>query len=119
MKTLLPKIVNRTPKFLTDVKFHLFVAYCLKNSFSNSDAQKLVTNQKLYSWFNKQVSMLEDEFLYAVSNGKILNQSPMELYGLYYFRISKVKQLTPMRILNGIRKVNSKTVLEYYNTCLN
>ena len=120
MKKLVPQIVNRTPKFIEKVKFDLFIAFCLSKSFSSLDAQYLVINKKLYRWFNKQIAMLEDEFLYSVSNKQIFVQSPMELYGLYHFRISKVNKLTPLRILNEIRKTEKPQMgIQFQNTCLN
>lgn len=119
MKTYIPQLLEREPEQLNEIKWQLFLDVALKFAYNNIDAQYLVTNHKLYNWFNTQVDHLESEFIKSVANGKILTKSKSELFFLYKFRIEKVKQLFPKLILNKIRKVERDKTHDYSNTCLN
>ena len=119
MKTYIPQLLEREPEQLKEIKWQLFLDVALNFSNNNIDAQYLVTNQKLYNWFNTQVDHLESEFIKSVANGKIVTKSKFELFSLYKFRIEKVKKLFPRLILNNIRKVKRDKTHDYSNTCLN
>jgi len=119
MKTYIPQLLEREPEQLKEIKWQLFLDVALNFSYNNVDAQYLVTNQKLYNWFNTQVDHLESEFIKSVANGKIVTKSKFELFSLYKFRIEKVKKLFPRLILNNIRKSKVNVKFDYLKYYLN
>ncbi len=108
MKQQIIKILRYTPYQYDMMVFELYYAWCIEHSFNHNHLQKLISNRKLHSWFMREYTNKERNFLeyskdYQGSSVKMLrNLYDTETCSINFF---------PKAILNEIRKTVKKTTV--------
>ncbi len=104
MKTFIHSILNRTSEEYEQIIFDFYVAYTKTKSLSVSDHQQLVSSQKLWNWYSRQIDNFESEFINNCSESATLKKSNNVLHREWMDIMMKLISLTPKNIILQIRR---------------